>query len=762
MHPITKNFIYSSERLSSIVEKNINDKQHLESVFLKLVKTINQDQIDPQIFLDIDSAILKGHPDASVYFLFVSFVIYFICKRNQIVRANVIHSIGVSLSIEKLDPTLQSYFFLSTAALKHYEGKFNERDLLLKKSMVLIERKSPRYRTILYGLAFLKSQEGRLNDLNQEDLEMIDAPSNEEQKIVGLDLRLANYIFTGNFEEGSKLLSKYQSSFNGNISFIPESKISLIKILKGDFNDENFQDKRTKLYVSILNAFAKGKLAEAMNLYQKLQSNKTLFVQEFPFEEYFQLNYELCTKNKGMARFIIQENVQKRNLRYFDDFYFARLQLLEMNRTGAAESFRRLMKNVEHYGALNRLQFEIQFAHELEPSDIMNLMNSLDEEEIVTDLTLNKEEVEPKKRGIKGVQLLIGKSPAISKVKELILIFASLKDPVLISGETGTGKEVVARAIHAEGKNSKDPFLAINCGSLTESLLQSELFGYVAGAFTGAQREKKGIFEAAGKGTVFLDEFGGITPQMQVSLLRVIESNEIRLIGGTKTRLIECKIVIATNVDLQKAVEEKKFREDLYFRLTRFDIKLPPLRERNEDIPLLIEHFLENKKALKGKQQSVAQELIDILKNYGWPGNIRELKNEMERLGVLHADKEILNREDFDFTRLQGFTLKTPVHKEIAKAKESISESFYTKELNISKEQILKIVERGSIAENRERIFKELFKKYKKLTRSQIVEIININPGTATKELQGLCKSGFIRKLMPTKSVKSHYFELVE
>jgi transcriptional regulator with PAS, ATPase and Fis domain len=390
------------------------------------------------------------------------------------------------------------------------------------------------------------------------------------------------------------------------------------------------------------------------------------------------------------------------------------------------------------------------------------LMNGVDEQ---VDINVSKSKKISKailnKEG-KGLALLVGDSPAINLVKDLVKKFASLKEPALIIGETGTGKELVSRAIHEEGPFSKEPFLAINCGALTESLLQSELFGYVAGAFTGAQKERQGIFEAAGKGTVFLDEFGDISPQMQVSLLRVLESNEIRLIGDSKTRQIECKIVIATNIDLHQAVEAKKFREDLYFRLTRFDIKLPPLRERKEDIPLLINYFLDLNKAPDEMPQRLSKELLEALTNYRWSGNIRELKNEIERLKILHADAETLNLEDFDFKRLLGmapiFSKKedAPPEKKLPITKEK------NEELVLDHEKILKIVQRGTKAETRHKVIKELFQTYKKLTRSQIVEITAINPGLVSKELQVLCKAGFIKKIMPTNSVKSHYFVLVE
>ena len=309
-------------------------------------------------------------------------------------------------------------------------------------------------------------------------------------------------------------------------------------------------------------------------------------------------------------------------------------------------------------------------------------------------------------------------------------------------------------AIHDEGMYPDEPFLAINCGALTDTLLQSELFGYEAGAFTGALKQRKGIFEAAGKGTVFLDEFGDISPKLQVSLLRVLESNEIRLIGSTTSRKIECKIVIATNVDLQSAIQAKKFREDLYFRLAKFEIKLPALRERTEDLPDLIQFFLDRNSSSQGSKK-ITSRLIEKLKQYHWPGNIRELKNEIDRLYILNPDVESLDVNHFDFSHLQGHHVPEPN----SPVKESV---VVDSQVSAAKEDpMLKILQKGFPVETRHNLIKDLFKKYKKLTRSQIMEIANISTTTATKDLLALTKAGFIVRRTPTKSTRTDYFEIV-
>ena len=223
---------------------------------------------------------------------------------------------------------------------------------------------------------------------------------------------------------------------------------------------------------------------------------------------------------------------------------------------------------------------------------------------------------------------------------------APTKSTVLILGESGTGKELIARAIHQHGPRAGRPFVAVDCGVLTETLLESELFGHVRGSFTGAQMDKKGVFEEAQGGTCFLDEIGDITPNMQAKLLRVLQEHEIRRVGGKEWIAVDVRIIAATNRNLAELVKKQTFRHDLYYRLNVINMVLPPLRERREDIPALAYHFLrrysqENSKEVTG----ITDEAMELLGKYSWPGNIRELENTMERAVAL-ARQQILTPDD--------------------------------------------------------------------------------------------------------------------
>lgn len=238
---------------------------------------------------------------------------------------------------------------------------------------------------------------------------------------------------------------------------------------------------------------------------------------------------------------------------------------------------------------------------------------------------------------------MIGRSDVMLAVFRLIEQIGPTQSTVLITGESGTGKELAARAIHFHSLRRDQPFVALNCGAMTETLLESELFGHMRGSFTGAAANKKGLIEVAEKGTIFLDELGEMSPAMQVKLLRVLQERKFRRVGGTEEVDADIRIIAATNRDLEKAVAEGRFREDLYYRVNVIPVMLPPLRERAADIPLLAEHFVAKCGTQMGKSvMGVSQQALDCLAVYHWPGNIRELENALERAVALERTPMIL------------------------------------------------------------------------------------------------------------------------
>jgi two-component system, NtrC family, response regulator AtoC len=269
----------------------------------------------------------------------------------------------------------------------------------------------------------------------------------------------------------------------------------------------------------------------------------------------------------------------------------------------------------------------------------LTIRRALEQKRLIEENQLYRQELITKYK----LENIVGRSSGMLQVYKTIARVADSRSTVLITGESGTGKELIARAIHFNSSRAAKPFVAVDCGALAETLLESELFGHVRGAFTGAVVNKKGLFEEADGGTCFLDEIGDISAAMQAKLLRVLQEHEIKKVGGTDTIKIDVRIVAATNKNLEELVEEKKFREDLFYRLNVVTIHLPPLRERAEDIPLLADHFLrkymgENKKNVS----QISPEAMEFLLTYGWPGNVRELENVIERSVTLSHRSVIL------------------------------------------------------------------------------------------------------------------------
>jgi DNA-binding NtrC family response regulator len=268
--------------------------------------------------------------------------------------------------------------------------------------------------------------------------------------------------------------------------------------------------------------------------------------------------------------------------------------------------------------------------------------------------------------GLSAADLIVGGSPAMRAVMEMIRQVAQTNATVMIRGESGTGKELVARTIHANSARKFFPIVPINCGSLPDSLLESELFGHEKGAFTGAQFRRKGRIEMADNGTLFLDEIGTISAKMQVDLLRVIETSEVLRLGATQPVKVDFRVICATNEDLERAVAEGRFRQDLYYRINVFAIQLPALRERREDIPALARHFVE-KLALQMDRRTaeLSPEALDKLMAHDWPGNVRELANAIERALVV-SRRDVIRPEDLPFSISESQALARPASDSLA------------------------------------------------------------------------------------------------
>ncbi len=287
-------------------------------------------------------------------------------------------------------------------------------------------------------------------------------------------------------------------------------------------------------------------------------------------------------------------------------------------------------------------------AFKLGADDFIQKPFDVEELKLIVRKTLEKQALIDENRAFKRAQRdrgsiknIVGSSSKMTAIYQMIETVAEVQSTVLITGESGTGKELVARAIHDLSPRAEKPFISINCGAFTETLLESELFGYIKGAFTGANSNRKGLFEAANGGTIFLDEIGEMSSAMQVKLLRVLQERRVRPVGAHDELAIDARVIAATNRDLKQMTEDGTFREDLFYRVSVIPIELPPLRDKPEDIPELIEYFLKKFCDQTGKELTISPKVAKMLESYAWHGNVRELEHTIERAVALERSEEI-------------------------------------------------------------------------------------------------------------------------
>jgi two-component system response regulator HydG len=272
---------------------------------------------------------------------------------------------------------------------------------------------------------------------------------------------------------------------------------------------------------------------------------------------------------------------------------------------------------------------------------LLRVSKAVEKRRLLGEVTLYAEEF----RRRYGLEHIVGRSPAMREVLDKVMRVGPTDATVLVTGESGTGKELVARALHVASHRSDRPFVPVNCAAITETLLESELFGHARGAFTGATRARRGLFEEANGGTLFIDEIGETHPGFQAKLLRALQDGEIRRVGESTPAQVDVRIIAATNQDLRRAIAEKRFREDLFYRLAVVPLRIPPLRERREDVPLLAAHFLQGFNQRTGSDKVLTAEGAARLLEHDWPGNVRELENAMEQAAALSPSREIRARD---------------------------------------------------------------------------------------------------------------------
>ncbi|MBA4386376.1 MAG: hypothetical protein C0404_00235 [Verrucomicrobia bacterium] len=662
-------------------------------------------------------------------------------------------------------------------------GNKSECEKTLREILKLLPQSSSRRKFYVWELSMFLSLQGRGSECEAE-IKTLQKLFNENFRpgLVTL-VRFVNSVETGNISEAKRLKTEIQndSDFLKDVSRNPfASYIALLDLMR-DSIGKDFQradgiqpQQNPVTWIRVLRALLSHDPAEALRL-ARVDANKLLgAIFESGFTSMNLVRAEISAGNWEAARRVMEMRHTKTTDHYLDDLFLARISFLAGDMQAAAGFFSKALDSARRYAALGRLSFELHLACELTPLDIIQLTQAT--------MSSANQDQSPARRpapasparvtNSRGIDRIVGRASGMKDVCEMIRKLADIDAPVLITGETGTGKDLVARALFEESQRKDKPFLAVNCGAIAETLLESELFGHEKGAFTGAEKANKGLFEEAGEGTIFLDEIGEIPPRLQVALLRVLETGEIRAVGSGRTRKIGCRILMATNANLAELSSRGTFRKDLLYRLQRLGIHIPPLRERREDILPIARQFIDTGRR-EGAHASLSPEAIETITAYDWPGNVRELKNVIERMRLMHSDKLSYDLRDLD---LKFQTSSSPLAGIPAQSTAQLpgqDDSLHTGDagdsdrsrggqLSGQPRSIDDFLRNGNSQIRRLDRLRALFLKHKKLTRNEAIELLDISPNTATKDIQALCDGDFIERVEPSKSTRSHYFVLKE
>jgi len=683
-------------------------------------------------------------------------------KENRLQEGTTLIQRIYALTPTELLPETYAYFLTAEGLLASKLGDKNKREELGFKILQSLPRTSPRRRFDCMDHAYFLAQRGKAILVEKEILWLAtQCDENFPEELIAL-IRYTDCVCAGRVEEASQ----WQKAIENNLSFLDRfsfAKINyynhkyILEIMNGRWSLSASiktlaeKQKEGSQYAQTIRSLLAKCPEEALTLARNYTSDFTMkkdAINGVGFESFNLLRAELSDGNPQAGKRILELRHERGNYHFLDIFFKARIELLNKNYDEGVKCFKKAIEECEKFNATGRLDFEIRMACEWKPGVLFDLMKKVFKVEGTVSTPIKPVQTE----SLQGINRIIGDSNQIREIRDTILNFSNLDIPVLITGETGTGKELVARALHLEGPRKNLKFIAVNCGAIAESLLESELFGHAKGAFTGASQSHKGFFETAENGVLFLDEIGEISQRLQISLLRVLESGDIRAVGSQSTIRTKCRLIFATNADLENLVAEGKFRKDLYYRLRRLQINIPPLRERTSDIIPLADFYL-NIGRDTNDHARMTNKLQSTLLQYQWPGNVRELHNTIENMRLLNSDKLIYEVTDIKLAADSSEKSLAPINN-----KSTNSPQAKLAPVNLPNEKLAY----GNNMIRKEQTIKELFLTHKVLTRLEISKYLNLSPKTVTAYLKILVDTGYIQKITPSNSPKSHYFELIE
>jgi len=740
--PIVCHYLNSHENIETVLRETSQPGPAVVKAIITLHEALSGKGSHARALAAAESVDLEK-TDPDLFLLFIASWANYSVQTGRHTEAEALFHRGRQLLNDETPPEIKASLLSIKGLLGSTQGDKVFCEANFQKILELLPKDSPRRITHMWHYVWLLVQQGRGKDA-RASMEWLAAQHKDVAQFEKMDImEFVNAVETGQWKDAFARLQKLEQQQHQyqKVSVVArrfEMLKTLLELVRPrDTDRPTLHD--MPAWAGAAECLLARRPHEALRLARLAEMKNPCAITGIGFESFTLLRAELAAGNKEAAKRLMEMRVGKGNKHFLDDFFLARIARLSGQREKSRKHFCEVAKTVKHYHAFARLNLELSLACEIPPLQIAKIVMDADLQGL-KDTDNDKAisvDVPGASEALCGIDRLVGKSPAMAVVREMIVKLAPLDVPVLITGETGTGKELAARAIHESGNRRNKPFLAINCGAIAESLLESELFGHERGAFTSADVAHKGLFQEAGKGTLFLDEIGEISPRLQVALLRVFETNEIRPVGANRIRRIHCRIITATNAELDLLVKEGRFRKDLLFRLKRLEIQLPLLRDRPEDIALLADFFLNlDRKSARAK---ISGPLQDAFMQHQWPGNVRELRYLIERMHLLNSDKLSYTLQDVGMS----FASSYPSGESMSDQKTGDVDAF---------------LQCAPSSMRRQDRLKELFKKHHKLTRSEITKILGISTSTAGRDLKKLLAEDFIEKVAPTSAPRTHYF----
>ena len=638
---------------------------------------------------------------------------------------------------------ITTQLLITQSHLAGVEGNRTRQESCLQTALKMLPATSPRFNDLFFEMAELLARSGRLTSLQPSSAILTDSPSFRQRMNA---LQFLDAIETGHWDLANQLPEP-------DFSFIPitapvytalQQAIVLAYIL-GHFTDRQPPADVPDMpdWALSLRCLQEGRSEQALKWARVSERNHPVSLTGIGWTAYSLIRAELATGQTAAASRILRLRHEQGNRHYLDAFFMARIAILENRMLDAFDQLKELQSSTIAFHANGRLSSELNLAVEMSREQLIQLAPYVQTSGNVPPPPIPASPPpapQPTLPDDPQLAHLIGISQTMRTIRAQIRQLAPRDVPILITGETGTGKELVARAIHDLSHQCKAPFVAVNCGAIAESLLESELFGHEKGAFSGASQAHRGLFEEAADGSILLDEIGDIPPRLQVALLRVLETGDIRPVGSARTRTIRARILAATNANLPQLSETGKFRKDLLYRLQRMEIDIPPLRERSDDILPLAYHFL-NEGRPANQSVTLAPALRDHLTTLPWQGNVRELRNRLERMRLLTSDR--LHYELADFLGISepstpAMAVRTQTTDVPPKSPVALS--------------------RGRSHLRRLEQLRRIFDEQGWLTRQEIIQMMGVSSNTATEDLRRLGEAGFIQRVQPSRSPRSVYF----